>query len=47
MIHKFDKVPQNINTSEQVIVLVDEAHCSEGVLSRTWPRNDRRQRHRT
>lgn len=30
MIHKFDKVPKDINTSSQVIVLVDEAHRTTG-----------------
>jgi type I restriction enzyme R subunit len=30
MIHKFDQVPKDINTSEQVIVLVDEAHRTTG-----------------
>jgi type I restriction enzyme, R subunit len=30
MIHKFDNVPKDINTSEQVIVLVDEAHRTTG-----------------
>jgi type I restriction enzyme R subunit len=30
MIHKFDRVPKDINTSEQVVVLVDEAHRTTG-----------------
>lgn len=30
MVHKFDKIPKDINTSEDVIVLVDEAHRSTG-----------------
>lgn len=30
MIHKFDRVPKDINTSEHVIVLVDEAHRTTG-----------------
>lgn len=30
MIHKFDKVPKDINTSDHVIVLVDEAHRTTG-----------------
>ena len=29
-IHKFDKIPANINTRESVIVLVDEAHRTTG-----------------
>jgi type I restriction enzyme R subunit len=30
MIHKFDKMPANINTREGVVVLVDEAHRTTG-----------------
>ncbi len=30
MIHKFDQVPKDINTSDQVIILVDEAHRTTG-----------------
>ncbi|MFC1730388.1 type I restriction endonuclease subunit R [candidate division KSB1 bacterium] len=30
MIHKFDEIPANINTSENVFVLVDEAHRTTG-----------------
>lgn len=30
MIHKFDRVPKDINTSGEVIVLVDEAHRTTG-----------------
>jgi type I restriction enzyme R subunit len=30
MIHKFDRVPKDINASDQVIVLVDEAHRTTG-----------------
>jgi type I restriction enzyme R subunit len=30
MIHKFDNVPKDINTSERAIVLVDEAHRTTG-----------------
>lgn len=30
MIHKFDKIPEGINTSEDVVVLVDEAHRTTG-----------------
>ncbi len=30
MIHKFDQVPKDINPSDQVIVLVDEAHRTTG-----------------
>lgn len=30
MIHKFDRIPKDINTSEDVIVLVDEAHRTTG-----------------
>lgn len=30
MIHKFDDIPKNINTSERVVVLVDEAHRTTG-----------------
>ena len=30
MIHKFDKIPANINTREGVTVLVDEAHRTTG-----------------
>ena len=30
MIHKFDDIPANINTREEVIILVDEAHRTTG-----------------
>ena len=30
MIHKFDKRPANLNTSESVIILIDEAHRTTG-----------------
>lgn len=30
MIHKFDRIPKDINPSDQIIVLVDEAHRSTG-----------------
>lgn len=30
MIHKFDRIPKDINTSEDLIVLVDEAHRTTG-----------------
>ena len=30
MIHKFDKIPDNLNTNDSVIVLVDEAHRTTG-----------------
>ena len=30
MIHKFDKRPANLNTSESVVVLIDEAHRTTG-----------------
>ena len=30
MIHKFDDIPQNLNTRESIVVLVDEAHRTTG-----------------
>ena len=30
MIHKFDDIPKNINASEKIVVLVDEAHRTTG-----------------
>lgn len=36
MIHKFDDIPQNINTRENIFVLVDEAHRSTGAELGTY-----------
>ncbi len=36
MIHKFDDMPPNVNTRENLFVLVDEAHRSTGALLGTY-----------